>query len=175
MKVSVKVPATTANLGPGFDCLGMALPIYNTITVEETVLPGTGIEINIIDETNEMDIISIPTDDNNIVYKTHTNPPRPASAKATPCASWPKAWARRSPHRAVASSSAHGCPSPPTYGSRVRAHRRSRPTHLPHRPTIVPAPDRDNPYSCLASSHTRYGPNGSKAHSGRDRRNGKRQ
>ena len=112
---------------------------------------------------------------NNIVYKTHTNPPRPASAKATPCASWPKAWARRSPHRAVASSSAHGCPSPPTYGSRVRAHRRSRPTHLPHRPTIVPAPDRDNPYSCLASSHTRYGPNGSKAHSGRDRRNGKRQ
>lgn len=69
MKVSVKVPATTANLGPGFDCLGMALPIYNTITVEETVLPGTGIEINIIDETNEMDIISIPTDENNIVYK----------------------------------------------------------------------------------------------------------
>lgn len=69
MKVSVKVPATTANLGPGFDCLGLALPIYNTITVEETVLPGTGIEINIIDETREMDFISIPTDENNIVYK----------------------------------------------------------------------------------------------------------
>ena len=31
MKISVKVPATTANLGPGFDCLGMALPIYNII------------------------------------------------------------------------------------------------------------------------------------------------
>ena len=45
MKISVKVPATTANLGPGFDCLGMALPIYNIITIEETVLPGTGIEI----------------------------------------------------------------------------------------------------------------------------------
>ncbi len=69
MKVSVKVPATTANLGPGFDCLGLALPIYNTITVEETIMPGTGIEINIIDETNEQDIISIPTDENNIVYK----------------------------------------------------------------------------------------------------------
>ena len=38
MKVSVKVPATTANLGAGFDCLGMALPIYNTITIEETVI-----------------------------------------------------------------------------------------------------------------------------------------
>ena len=69
MKVSVKVPATTANIGPGFDSLGLALPIFNTITVEETIMPGTGIEINIIDETNEQDIISIPTDENNIVYK----------------------------------------------------------------------------------------------------------
>lgn len=69
MKVSVKVPATTANLGPGFDSLGLALPLYNTITVEETIMPGTGIEINILDETNEQDIISIPTDENNIVYK----------------------------------------------------------------------------------------------------------
>ena len=50
MKVSVRVPATTANIGPGFDCLGIALPIYNEITVEETVMPGSGIEINIIDE-----------------------------------------------------------------------------------------------------------------------------
>lgn len=69
MKVSVKVPATTANLGPGFDSLGLALPIYNIVTVEETIMPGTGIEINIIDETQEQDIISIPTDENNIVYK----------------------------------------------------------------------------------------------------------
>lgn len=69
MKVSVKVPASTANIGPGFDSLGLALPIYNIITVEETIMPGTGIEINIIDETNEQDIISIPTDENNIVYK----------------------------------------------------------------------------------------------------------
>ena len=67
MKVSVKVPASSANLGPGFDCLGLALPIYNTITIEETVLPGTGIEINIIDETNEQDVISIPTDDEGYV------------------------------------------------------------------------------------------------------------
>jgi homoserine kinase len=33
LKVSVRVPATTANLGPGFDCLGMALGLYNSITV----------------------------------------------------------------------------------------------------------------------------------------------
>jgi homoserine kinase len=31
--VRVRVPATTANLGPGFDCLGIALRIYNWITV----------------------------------------------------------------------------------------------------------------------------------------------
>ena len=48
MKVSAQVPATIANLGCGFDCLGLALPIYNTVTIEETVLPGSGIEINIL-------------------------------------------------------------------------------------------------------------------------------
>ena len=72
MKVSVRVPATSANLGPGFDCFGLALPIYNTITIEETVLPGTGIEINIINEGNEVDnmiIDDIPKDENNIAYK----------------------------------------------------------------------------------------------------------
>lgn len=72
MKVSVKVPATTANMGPGFDCLGMALPIYNTITIEETVLPGTGIEINVMADTDSIDQLSldhIPSDENSIVYK----------------------------------------------------------------------------------------------------------
>jgi homoserine kinase len=29
--VRVRVPSTTANLGPGFDCLGMALRLYNTL------------------------------------------------------------------------------------------------------------------------------------------------
>lgn len=33
-KVTVLVPATTANLGPGFDCLGMALDIDNEVSVE---------------------------------------------------------------------------------------------------------------------------------------------
>ncbi len=72
MKVSVKVPATTANLGPGFDCLGMALPIYNTVTIEETVLPGTGVEINVIAENDSADEFSlehIPMDENSIIYK----------------------------------------------------------------------------------------------------------
>ncbi len=70
MKVTVKVPATTANLGPGFDCFGLALPIYNEVTIEETVMPGTGIEISILSNNQEeLDIMSIPTDKENIVYK----------------------------------------------------------------------------------------------------------
>ena len=72
MKISVKVPATTANLGPGVDCLGMALPVYNTITIEETVLPGTGIEINVMNDNEAADELlmeHIPMDENSIIYK----------------------------------------------------------------------------------------------------------
>lgn len=71
MKVSVKVPATSANMGPGFDCLGIALPIYNTITIDETVLPGTGVEINILSDDVDEDIIidHIPRDENSVIYK----------------------------------------------------------------------------------------------------------
>jgi homoserine kinase len=38
-QVTVRIPATTSNLGPGFDCLGVALRIYNFVTLarsEET-------------------------------------------------------------------------------------------------------------------------------------------
>jgi len=32
-QIIVRVPASTSNLGPGFDCLGVALRIYNTVRV----------------------------------------------------------------------------------------------------------------------------------------------
>jgi len=32
-QITVRVPATTSNLGPGFDCLGVALRLYNFVTV----------------------------------------------------------------------------------------------------------------------------------------------
>ena len=38
--VTTRVPATTANLGPGYDCLGVALNIANRVTVQ----PAEGIE-----------------------------------------------------------------------------------------------------------------------------------
>lgn len=33
--VKIKVPATTANIGSGFDCLGIALDLYNDFIIEE--------------------------------------------------------------------------------------------------------------------------------------------
>jgi len=35
-RVTVRIPASTSNLGPGFDCLGVALRIYNAMTVWRT-------------------------------------------------------------------------------------------------------------------------------------------
>jgi len=31
--IKIKVPATTANMGPGFDSFGLALSLYNIVTV----------------------------------------------------------------------------------------------------------------------------------------------
>ncbi|MCH5138918.1 homoserine kinase [Clostridiaceae bacterium UIB06] len=33
--IEVKVPATSANMGPGFDCLGVAVEMYNRFLIEE--------------------------------------------------------------------------------------------------------------------------------------------
>jgi homoserine kinase len=39
-QVTVRVPATSANLGPGFDCLGVALDLHNRVTVGHGKLPA---------------------------------------------------------------------------------------------------------------------------------------
>ena len=41
--IEVKVPASSANIGPGFDALGMALNLYNTYRFQEL---RSGVEIN---------------------------------------------------------------------------------------------------------------------------------
>ncbi len=40
-RVTVTVPATCLNLGPGIDCLGLALSLHNT--VEMSLYPNTGL------------------------------------------------------------------------------------------------------------------------------------
>ena len=46
-KVTIRVPATTANLGPGFDAFGCALNLYTDVAFEET---DFGLEITGCDE-----------------------------------------------------------------------------------------------------------------------------
>jgi homoserine kinase len=38
-KVTIRVPASTSNLGPGYDCLGVALRLHNSITVLRGRIP----------------------------------------------------------------------------------------------------------------------------------------
>ena len=58
--ITVKVPATTANLGSGFDTLALALDLYNYVTIE--LAAKTRIEV----ENEGKD--SLPLDEENIVY-----------------------------------------------------------------------------------------------------------
>lgn len=61
--VRVKVPATTANIGPGFDCLGIAIDIYNTIEVEEC---DEGLYIEVVGQGCH----EVPRDHTNLVYSS---------------------------------------------------------------------------------------------------------
>ncbi len=55
--ITVRVPATSANIGPGFDCLGLALNLYNTFYFEE-------IDDGLIIEGCEPEFC----DENNLIY-----------------------------------------------------------------------------------------------------------
>lgn len=63
--VSVEVPATTANLGPGFDCLGMALQLHNR--VEMTTECDVPLKITV---SGKCSSDSIPLDEQNLVYRS---------------------------------------------------------------------------------------------------------
>lgn len=57
--VCVRVPASSANLGAGFDALGVALSLYNTVWMQE----ADGCDIASLDD------IAIPTDQSNMIYQ----------------------------------------------------------------------------------------------------------
>ncbi len=59
--VTVKVPATTANLGPGFDTLGLALALYDELTVTVRETPGVHVEVIGVGAGE------VPTDESNLV------------------------------------------------------------------------------------------------------------
>ncbi len=60
--VRVKVPASTTNLGPGFDCLGLALKLYNVVEMEKT--RGSKIIIEMEGEGKD----DLPRDKKNIIF-----------------------------------------------------------------------------------------------------------
>lgn len=44
MRLTARVPATSANLGPGFDCFGLALDLCNEVTIDTDAEPGVSWE-----------------------------------------------------------------------------------------------------------------------------------
>jgi homoserine kinase len=79
-RVTVRVPATTANLGPGFDSLALALDLWNEATFS---IQGDSIKVEVIGEGHD----HLPTDEHNLVVhaaldfiKRH-NKPAPAGLK----------------------------------------------------------------------------------------------
>lgn len=62
-EVIVHVPATTANIGPGFDCLAMALDLWNEVSFD---VSGNGINIQIEGYGKE----SLPRDGSNLIIQS---------------------------------------------------------------------------------------------------------
>ncbi len=62
MLVSARVPATSANMGAGFDSLGIALSLYNTVSVKET---KSGLFIE-----NKRPGEFTPKGENNLIYRS---------------------------------------------------------------------------------------------------------
>lgn len=61
--VAVKVPATSANLGPGFDTLGLSLALYDELRVSVRDEPGATVEVVGVGAGE------VPTDETNLVVR----------------------------------------------------------------------------------------------------------
>ncbi|GAA3597145.1 homoserine kinase [Klugiella xanthotipulae] len=61
--VRVRVPATTANLGPGFDTLGLALSLYDELEVSVRDAPGACVAVHGVGAGE------VPTDESNLVVR----------------------------------------------------------------------------------------------------------
>lgn len=61
--VNVTVPATTANLGPGFDCIGAALTLHNTFKFTRQPQPGFAIAVTGAEAKR------VKTDESNLLYQ----------------------------------------------------------------------------------------------------------
>ncbi|MDP9341977.1 MAG: homoserine kinase [Actinomycetota bacterium] len=62
MRLTVRVPATVANLGPGFDCLGLALDLVNAVELDTDGSAGVAIDGEGAGE--------LPEDHSNLIVRT---------------------------------------------------------------------------------------------------------
>lgn len=58
--IKLRIPATSANLGAGFDALGLAMTYYNYVNMEES---------DTVDITS-LDGLKVPTDKSNLIYES---------------------------------------------------------------------------------------------------------
>ena len=63
--MKIKIPASTSNIGPGFDTLGLALNRYLYLSVEEGNAAGPSVHISVEGNGKE----HIATDETNLVYQ----------------------------------------------------------------------------------------------------------
>lgn len=61
--VTVEVPATSANLGPGFDCLGLALDLHDTLT-------GEVVESGLVVDLEGEGAATLPRDERHLVVRS---------------------------------------------------------------------------------------------------------
>lgn len=62
----VRIPASTSNLGPGFDCFGLALKLY--LTVRATAMPGAS-EPCSVTTTGAKENEALPRNSVNLIYR----------------------------------------------------------------------------------------------------------
>jgi len=66
MTIETRVPASTSNLGPGFDCFGLALKLY--LTVRATPTPDSSIPCRVT-TTGAPENEALPTNSTNLIYR----------------------------------------------------------------------------------------------------------
>jgi homoserine kinase len=64
---TVRVPASTSNLGAGFDCFSLALQLY--LTVNATVLPEGAEPFTVITHSGETSARETSRDENNLIFR----------------------------------------------------------------------------------------------------------
>lgn len=81
MTFEVRVPASTSNLGPGFDCFGLALTLY--LTVSATAVPGASEPCHVT-TTGAKENEALPHNSVNLIYRAMSFAARHVGASLPP-------------------------------------------------------------------------------------------